>query len=87
MQRTGSDHLPGLKTLLVIEKAIMNSEEHPTRMQLYRSLPTRKEYQTFKAALEYLEAHGTIVFNSKVIVYTGGDNEKLRRLMETRLRI
>jgi len=83
----GSEHLPGLKTLLSIENAIMNLKEHPTRMQLYRSLPTRIEYQTFKAALEYLEAHGTIMFNSKVIVYTGGNNEKLRRLMENRVRI
>jgi len=71
----------------MIETAIMESEEHPTRMELYRSLPRKVEYQTFKTALEYLEAHGTIIFNTNTIVYTGGKGEKLRKLIETRISI
>lgn len=80
-------HNPSLKTLLMIETAIMESEEHPTRMELYRSLPRKVEYQTYKTALEYLEAHGVIIFNTSTIVYTGGKNDKLKKLMETRVRI
>lgn len=82
-----SGHNPGMKTLLVIENAIINSEDHPTRMQLHRSLPTKIEYETFKRALEYLEAHGTIIFNDDAIVYTGGKSEKLQNLMKKRIKI
>jgi len=80
-------HNPGLKTLLMVETTLMESEEHPTRTQLYKSLPRRIEYQTFKTALEYLEAHGVLIFNSKTIVYTGSNNEKLRKLIDTRISI
>lgn len=83
----GTGHNPGMKTLLMIENAIMNAEDHPTRMKLYRSLPTKIEYTTFKRALEYLEAHGTIIFNDRAIVYTGGNSEKLQNLMKTRIKI
>jgi hypothetical protein len=80
-------HNPSLKTLLMVETTLMESEEHPTRMELHRSLPTKIEYQTFKTALEYLEAHGVIIFNEKTIVYTGGKNEKLKKLIEKRISI
>jgi len=80
-------HNPSLKTLLMVETTLMGSEEHPTRMELYRSLPRKVEYQTFKTALDYLEAHGVLIFNSKTIVYTGSNNDKLRKLIETRVSI
>jgi hypothetical protein len=78
---------PTVKTLLMIEKAILDSEIYPTRMELYRSLPRRIHYSTFKNALEYLEASGKIGFNSKKIVYTGVNNEKLRKLIAEGARI
>jgi len=71
----------------MIEKAILDSEIYPTRMELYRSLPRRIHYSTFKNALEYLEASGKIGFNSKKIVYTGVNNEKLRKLIAEGARI
>ncbi|MFQ6054018.1 MAG: hypothetical protein ACE5OO_07325 [Candidatus Bathyarchaeia archaeon] len=70
----------------MVEKAILEAEEYPTRMSLWRSLPKRTQYQTFKRILEYLEASGKIVFNDKRIVYTGVDNPKLRALMESSVR-
>ena len=78
---------PTVKTLLMIEKAILDSEIYPTRMELYRSLPRRIHYSTFKNALEYLEASGKIGSNSKKIVYTGVNNEKLRKLIAEGARI
>ncbi len=75
-------HEPQLDTILMIEKAIVDSEEYPTRMKLWRSLPRKVEYPTFKRVLEYLEASGKITFNSKTIVYTGVNNEKLQALLK-----
>jgi hypothetical protein len=37
--------------------------------------------------LDYLEASGKMVFNSDTIIYVGADNEKLRALMESSVRV
>lgn len=74
-------HEPQLDTILMIEKAIIDAENYPTRMQLWRSLPKKVQYQTFKRALDYLEASGKIVYHEGEILYVGVDNEKLRALI------
>ena len=80
-------HEPRLDTILMVEKAIQDFETHPRRMELWRSLPRKVNYLTFKRILEYLEASGKIVFNSKEIIYTAGDNPKLKALIESSVRI
>lgn len=76
-------HEPKLNTIMMVEKAILDAEEYPKRMELWRSLPRKVQYQTFKRILDYLEASGKIVFNNRKIIYTGVDNPKLRALMES----
>lgn len=80
-------HEPRLDTILMVEKAIIDFETYPKRMELWRSLPRQVQYQTFQRILEYLEASGKIIFNSSRIVYTGVNNEKLRKLIEEGTRI
>ena len=80
-------HEPRLDTILMVEKAIRESEDYPTRKELWKGLPRKIQYQTFKRILEYLEASGKIVFNGNKIVYTGGDNPKLRTLIESSVRV
>lgn len=72
---------PTVRTLLMIEETILDLDYYPKRMELYRSLPRRIHYSTFKNALEYFEASGKIIYNSKKIVYTDVNNDKLRRLI------
>lgn len=72
---------PTVKTLLMIEETILNLDIYPTRMELYRSLPRKIHYSTYKNALEYLEASGKITFNSRTIIYTAINNDKLRKLI------
>jgi len=79
-------HEPKLDTIMMVEKAILDAEEYPTRMELWRSLPRKVQYQTFKRILEYLEASGKITFNNRRIIYTGVDNPRLRALMESSVR-
>lgn len=74
-------HIPNMKTVEMIERSLLLSETHPTWKDLHSSLPRKIEYRTFQKALAYLETHGTIVFNSKTIVYTGASNEKLRKFV------
>ena len=80
-------HEPQLGTILMVEKAILESTEYPTRMELWRSLPKKMQYQTFKRILDYLEASGKIAFNTTKIIYTGVNNPKLEALMESSVQI
>ncbi len=76
-------HEPKLDTVLMVEKTILEAEEYPTRMELWRSLPRKMQYQTFKRVLDYLEASGKIMLNQSKIVYTGVNNPKLQALLES----
>jgi hypothetical protein len=80
-------HEPQLGTVLMVEKAILDADDYPTRMELWRNLPRKVQYQTFKRILDYLEASGKITFNGKKIIYTGVNNPKLRALMESSIRV
>ena len=80
-------HEPQLDTILMVEKAILEAENYPTRTELWNSLPRKVLYQTFKRILDYLEASGKITFNGKVIVYTGANNPKLQALMKSSVRV
>ena len=76
-------HEPKLDTVLMVEKAIMNAAEYPSRMELWRSLPKKMQYQTFKRILEYLEASNKIVINNDGrIVWVAADNPRLKKLLE-----
>ena len=80
-------HEPKLDTVLMVEKAIKDAAEYPSRMELWRSLPRKIQYQTFKRILEYLEASNKIVFNKGRIVWVAADNPKLKRLLEESVKI
>lgn len=76
-------HEPKLNTLMMIEKTIMEADTYYTRTQLWKTLPKRMQYQTFKRAMDYLEASGKISSNSGHIIYTGVANEKLAAMLKT----
>jgi hypothetical protein len=80
-------HEPQLDTILMVEKAIIEAKEYPTRMQLWRSLPKKMQYQTFERVLAYLEASEKIAFNATKIIYTGVSNPKLKALMQSSIKI
>ena len=71
----------------MVEKAIKEAEEYPSRMELWRSLPRKIQYQTFKRILEYLEASNKIVFNNGKILWVAVDNPKLKRLLEESVKV
>jgi len=76
-------HEPQLDTILMVEKAIIESENYPTKTELWKSLPRRVQYQTFKRIMDYLEASGKIVYDDSAIVYTGVNNPKLKELIDS----
>ncbi len=80
-------HEPNLNTILMVEKAIKDANDYPSRAQLWRSLPRKIQYQTFKRILEYLEASNKIIFNGTQIVWVAADNPKLRQLLRTSVKV
>ena len=75
-------HAPNLDTILMAERAIKGSDDYPTRMQLWRSLPKKMQYQTFKTILNCLEASSKIMLDGHGhIIWTAPDGQKLRDLL------
>ena len=80
-------HYPKLDSILMVEKAIQNSEDYPTRMELWRGLPKQMQYQTFKLILEYLENSNKIMFEKDKIIWIFSDNKKLNKLIQRAVRV
>ena len=80
-------HEPTLGTILMIEKTILDADGHYSRTQLWRKLPKKMQYQTFKRALDYLEASGKITSSGGHVIYTGVNNPKLAAMIRTSVKI
>lgn len=75
-------HYPKLDSILMVEKAIQNSQDYPTRIELWRSLPKQMQYQTFKLILDYLESSNKIMFEDSKIIWIFSNNKKLNKLIQ-----
>lgn len=75
-------HFPKLDSILMVEEAIQNSEDYPTRIELWKSLPKKMQYQTFKLILDYLERSNKIMFEDKKVIWIFSNNKKLNELIQ-----
>ena len=80
-------HYPRLDSILMVEKAIQESEDYPTRMELWQSLPKKMQYQTFKLILAYLERSNKIMFHGEKIIWIFASNKKLNELIQGAVRV
>ena len=80
-------HYPRLDTILLVEQAIQKSEDYPTRMQLWKSLSKKIQYQTFKLILEYLEKSNKIMFKEDKIIWIFANNKKLNELINSSISV
>ena len=74
-------HYPRLDSILIVERAVQNFKDYPTRMELWRSLPKQMQYQTFKLILNYLEKSNKIMFEGDKIIWIFPNNKKLNKLI------
>jgi hypothetical protein len=74
-------HYPQLDSILMVEKIIQETKDYPTRMELWRSLPKKMQYQTFKLILDYLEKSNKIIFDNDKIVWIFPNSKKLNELI------
>ena len=75
-------HYPNLKTVLMVEKVLMEAETSISRTELKERLPKEVMHQTLNLILKYLEDKGMIADTHKGIVWIYNPNPKLRRAIE-----
>lgn len=80
-------HEPQLDTILMVERAIKESGSYPTKKELLESLPKKIQYQTFNRIIEYLESSNKIMFNGREIIWIFPDNPKLKKLLESSVKL
>jgi len=81
--RTTVLHYPRLDTVLMIEEAIKRAEDYPTRTELWRELPKKVMYQTFKTVIDYLlDSRKIIITKDEKIMWVFADSPKARKLIE-----
>jgi len=80
-------HYPRLDTILLVEQAIQKSDDYLTRMQLWKSLSKKIQYQTFKLILEYLEKSNKIMFKEDKIIWIFANNKKLNELINNSISV
>jgi len=80
-------HYPRLDSILMVEKAIQESEDYSTRTELWGSLPKKMQYQTFKLILNYLEKSNKIMFQDEKIIWIFANNKKLNELIQGAVRV
>ena len=74
-------HYPSLKTVLMVEDALKNSNELLTREQLKKQLKTKVMHQTLNVILDYLEKSGKISDGRKGILWIQNSSKKLDSAM------
>ena len=69
MQTQQLIHYPRLDTVMMVEDAIRNAKEYPSKRQLWLSLRKKMMYQTLNVILDYLEKSGKIVMDGRKIIW------------------
>ena len=76
-------HYPRLDTVLMVEKAIREAKDYPTKFQLSRMLPKSTMYQTLDVILDYLEESGKIIIKDGQIIWIW-DPDSIKKLSESK---
>ena len=75
-------HYPRLDTVIMVEDRIKRARSYLTRVQLWKSLPKKVQYQTFCTILSYLESSRKIIITrDRKIVWVFADSDKARALL------
>ena len=87
MLKEGVLHEPTLSTIMMVEQAILKAKIYPTKMELWKSLPRKVQYQTFNRIIDYVLSSNKIILNDHEIVWVFADNPKLKKLLATSVRV
>ena len=75
-------HYPRLDTVLMVEDAIKDAKNYPTRTELWKGLPKQVQYQTFQVILEYLLESNKVIFTKDNRIMWIASNPKLDKAIK-----
>ena len=75
-------HYPNLKTVLMVERALKESERMLTREELKHKMPKQVMHQTLNIILDYLEKRGMIIDSHKGILWIYNPSQKLKKAIQ-----
>jgi len=85
--RTTILHYPRLDTVLMIEDAIKKAKDYPKRTVLWKKLPKKVMYQTYKTVIDYLiDSKKVMLTKDDKLVWIFADNHKAKRLIDESVR-
>jgi len=82
MQKLEVIHYPNLKTVLMVEKVLKESDGPMTREEIKKNLPTKIMHQTLNVILKYLEDSGKIIDGRKGILWIYNPSPKLDKAVK-----
>lgn len=80
-------HYPRLDTVLMVEEAIKNAKNYPSKRQLWLSLRKKMMYQTLNVILSYLEDSGKIVIKDRQIIWIYAPRSEIEKLIKKGLEV
>ena len=75
-------HYPNLRTVLIVEKVIQDSDTVVSKAELKRRLPAQIMHQTLNIVLEYLEDSGKIFDGRKGILWVYNPSKKIEKAIK-----
>ena len=81
--RTTVLHYQRLATVLMIEDAIKKAGNYQSRTNLWKKLPRKVMYQTYKIVIDYLIQSGKVILtNDDKLLWVFADSQKAKKLIE-----
>jgi hypothetical protein len=80
-------HSPKLKTVIMVEKSIFKHSGEYTIYKLWKSLPKKMMYQTFKVILDYLESSGKILIDKDNVVIWTYDPKMINKVLSSGVKL
>jgi len=80
-------HSPKLETIIMVEQTIIKYSSEYTIYQLWKKLPKKMMYQTYKIILEYLKESSKIIIDKDNIVIWIYDKESIKKILSSGVKL
>jgi hypothetical protein len=76
-------HSPKLETVIMVEKTIQKYSGEYTIYQMWKKLPKKMMYQTFKVILDYLETSGKLLIDKDNTIFWTYDSKMIKKILSS----
>lgn len=73
--------------IAMVEKAIHDAPDYPTKQSLWKSLPRKVSYNTLNQVVDHLILNNKVIIDRRCIIWVFVDNPKLKKLLRNSVRV